>query len=812
MVGPWSSLETQDSRVSNFSFEQLGPDRLPLGWLPKKLEKSSDAWRVLSDKKKVYRGNRSLRIEILRVPMVVEVDGGLVDVEGAAVYGLSGWVQVQFSDSLVNNGRAFLRLNWFTKNMEPLSIVPEETTWVRRSEEWVEVAGTFLAPEDAHYALVGCVVALFSDKAGNHSVWFDEISLKKLPGEPPSRITLVANPNVISLNGPYRAKLWATVWDNWDRPIADGTVVTFETNRGKIESWSRTQNGVATVVIQFEKKDIGGGQISAKAVGVEDMVSIGDTRAARLKGRIFDYETGQPLAAVVRVLMDNGSVLNQKYTKDPGFFADGTFEVLVPPGRLEVSTHRGFEYSPPEPQIFELDSGDVEEVLLPYRRWVDMAALGWYGGDPFIPLYRNDRIFRTDISDIALAARVQGLHYALVTYHGGTDKRIDPSSYLNAEVGRVTTKIFQMGWNLAWPDGVWGRQWFMNVQNTVGLEGEMPGFEAHARIHDRQGIVSYTRLFQPKEIAGGLIFDTLAGPTYDAIDLMSSDSNEIDTRRVWYMLLNQGYRIAGTASSGATLDVPNTWMPGRFRVYTQVEGEVTLGKLSRAIGEGRNFVTSGPLINFSVYAAGPGSVLSSGGRRRVMISAWASADPEEYLTRVELIRNGEVFKKWNVEDNQRTFQVVAALQDTSDCWYISSCFGSDSTQLAVTNPIYFQREGISPQGPVLAIVRGTIQDQEREVGLNAKVEVLDPLGKVSFETVALGGEFQLWISPTSRIRVSHAGYESKTQSVFLDSEIADLILDVCKGNSRALYTWDTYEEVIQKLKQITLNFQLNRQL
>ena len=149
-----------------------------------------------------------------------------------------------------------------------------------------------------------------------------------------------------------------------------------------------------------------------------------------------------------------------------------------------------------------------------------------------------------------------------------------------------------------------------------------PNFDSHALIRDLGGIVSYThparwwrgkwggRMEYPVEsdkfvsnLAQELPFDTIAGPTYDTIDiLMQTREREVNRfgQQLWYMLLNRGYRLAGTASSDATFDRPGGAVPGKVRTYTRIEGEFSVSKVAAAMRAGRNFVTSGPLLTFEI--------------------------------------------------------------------------------------------------------------------------------------------------------------------------------------------------------------------
>src|SRR5204863_4169045 len=104
-------------------------------------------------------------------------------------------------------------------------------------------------------------------------------------------------------------------------------------------------------------------------------------------------------------------------------------------------------------------------------------------------------------------------------------------------------------------------------------------------------------------MAQELPFDTVAGPTYDTLDILMQPNERVaneQAQQLWFMLLNHGYRIAATASSDATFDNEGRGVPGRVRVYTRVAGAPALERIAQAMKAGRNFVTSGPLLGLEI--------------------------------------------------------------------------------------------------------------------------------------------------------------------------------------------------------------------
>ena len=255
-----------------------------------------------------------------------------------------------------------------------------------------------------------------------------------------------------------------------------------------------------------------------------------------------------------------------------------------------------------------------------------------------------------------------------------------------------------------------------------------PNFDSHAFIHASGGIAVYTHPgrfwrgswggrngfpLEPDKfvsnMAQELPFDTVAGPTYDSIDIMMQPKERLVNElgeKLWFMLLNQGYRMPATASTDASFDNPGRAVPGAVRVYTRIDGDLTLEKVAVAMKSGRNFVTSGPLLAFTVDGHGIGEILpvSSSIKCGARVHAWASGAAEEYLTKIEVIRNGEIYKSLEIVGKPKTHEVAFEIEEDRTAWYIVKCYGSHWSQYAVSNPIYFEASGYRAPQPTKANV------------------------------------------------------------------------------------------------------------
>jgi hypothetical protein len=362
-----------------------------------------------------------------------------------------------------------------------------------------------------------------------------------------------------------------------------------------------------------------------------------------------------------------------------------------------------------------------------------------------------------------------------------------------------------------------------------------PNFESHALIHALGGIVVYShpcrwdwgtwggKGIYPIEtakfisnLAQELPYDTVVGPTYDAMDiLMQSWDREayLEAQRLWFLLLNQGYRIPGTASTDASFDSPGSAKPGIVRVYTHVEGPPTIAAVAHAMKAGRNFVTSGPLLSMEIGGHRVGDVipLHQPSDFQVQLRAWPSGFIGEHLTRVELIRNGKTLKRFAVTGAAREFRASFSIHEAGTAWYIARCFGSNDLQVAITNPIYFEGDAYRAPQPTLAHVTGTVTDRATGKPLDGEYEVIrmvglepDSLSKHEFQR----GRFTIEIPGTARLRVQAPGYRPMTESVFIND--ASLLRMTLNMREAELTDWRTFEEIRSLLQNVSLEFSLVR--
>lgn len=579
---------------------------------------------------------------------------------------------------------------------------------------------------------------------------------------------------------------------------------------------------------------------------------------AFIAGRVFDSNTGQviPCTVTIRVSHDETGAKPQEFR----FRSAGQFDQTVPRGAVSIVVSRGFDYVAQQ-KTLDLRAGQHVKVTFRLRRQADLRRLGWYCGDNHVHMIHGKEKVSVTFSDVALAARAAGLDYMSVAQNWNLPAGEITPAHLATLCKRASTPKFILTWNMEAPKNYWrgdvthclGHCWTLGMRGyTAGgqdaiqelsqmsahdYESEKtpaPNFESQALIHSLGGIVVYSHPCRwewgkwggegiyPVEpgkfisnLAQELPYDTIIGPTYDGIDILMQSwdrENYLEAQALWFMLLNKGYRVPGTASTDASFDKPQGAHPGIVRVYTHAAGAPSIRAISAAMKAGRNFVTSGPLLLMYIDGHQPGDVvpLSHGSDFQVQLQAWPSGIAGEHLTRIELIRNGKILKQFVLDGQRKEFRARFTIHEAGTAWYIARCFGSTDLQVAITNPIYFQGPDYQPPHSTLAHVTGTVISDAGKP-LDGECDVIKMVGLTPVEMSERAfahGRFTLDVPGTARLRVRAAGYAPMTKSIFMDDP--SLLRMTLNMREAELTDWRTFEEIRHLLRTVHLDFRLTR--
>lgn len=313
-------------------------------------------------------------------------------------------------------------------------------------------------------------------------------------------------------------------------------------------------------------------------------------------------------------------------------YVDGKCEGWLPRGPVSVQVSRGFEYESLDDSVFI--EPEQRDLTIRLRRSYDSASRGWYSGD----------------THVHFVSSLGGLREAAA-------EDLSVVNLLISQWGSLFTNVEDFVGRPVWSEdgkrvlfaSQENRQHFLGHLSLLGLketvapmcsdgpnEAEMgSGLEATLsdwadRCHEQGGTVVIPHFPYPKGETATLVATGRA----DAAEMLTYETRSV---REYYRYLNAGFRlpIAGGTDKMSS-DVP----VGLYRTYVRIPGEeLTYESWCRGLAAGRSYLTSGPLVEFSVDGHTIGDTVQlprSGGTVEVA----ARAESIFPLQRLELVHKG----------------------------------------------------------------------------------------------------------------------------------------------------------------------------
>ena len=401
-------------------------------------------------------------------------------------------------------------------------------------------------------------------------------------------------------------------------------------------------------------------------------------------------------------------------------------EVDLPPGSYRLEARKGLEYAFVDQPLEVRSNGQL--VTVPLRRFADYERQGWYPGDTHMHF--------PDPAGVRFEMECEGLrvcsllllksgykdaekpgngHFQNVEHFTG---RMSPVSDARHFVkvgeefrhGLLAHLIFQNLRSIVWPVSV-------GQLRENGANGYDWPLMAHAAddAHAQGGLVTwahwpYPSMEAPLDIALGKIdsLDILTtGNPFEhhpiLVDIYKMHGPSAYRRApidMYYHYLNCGFRVA--ASSGSDKMALNPPI-GSARTYVKTRGPLSYDSWIEGIRAGRTFISTGPLLDFTVNGAEAGSTLAlMPGKVKLRVHARAiSQEPYEVL---EILVNGKVVRTARPADGERREAVIdETIEVERGGWIAARAHGKTMLPygatwwmmpvLAHTTPVYLSMPG-----------------------------------------------------------------------------------------------------------------------
>jgi TolB protein len=404
------------------------------------------------------------------------------------------------------------------------------------------------------------------------------------------------------------------------------------------------------------------------------------------------------------------------------FHTAGAATLTLAAGRYTVEISRGPEYRVVTRTVsIAPDAATPLRVTLPVLE--DLETRGWYSGDLHVHMNYGGA-YRNDPTRLAFQARAEDLHLV-------------ENLIVNKE-GRVP----DVGWFRPGPDPastpgtliVHGEEFHTSYWGHVGLLGlgehlVMPGYTAYAntavaslqptnaRVFDiarAQGaITGYVHPYDldptPSDTARPLTHELPVDLALGKVDYYEALGfvDDLDaTAKVWYRLLNCGFRLPAGAGTDAMANFASLRGPvGMNRVYVKSGAPLEHRRWLSALKAGRTFATNGPLIEMTVNGTEPGGDvrLPAGGGDVAVSVRLRSNVPVDHL---ELVLNGTVVHEIALAADRASASATVRLPVDRSGWLLLRTRGDraayptlDIFPYATTSPVYLTVGGQPARSP-----------------------------------------------------------------------------------------------------------------
>jgi len=356
-------------------------------------------------------------------------------------------------------------------------------------------------------------------------------------------------------------------------------------------------------------------------------------------------------------------VFRPAWRKLPFFYSDGTFEISLPPGKVEITLERGFEH-PLVRKTIELQAETTHTVSLSSKRFVDMRDRGWIGGDTHVHWSVNSWDENEDPGLLRVVQRAEDVrvvnNLTLSQWRPGKPF-VKPDHAPMGPFAALCDEdyLVQMGEEFR-NDNQYGHINLLNLKELIHPISTGPGSGGDSRALDYPLNKTIMELARKQ---GAVIceahnlgpFGASAVPIHVALGLCDC-LDQLEPQH-YYRFLDCGFRIG----LGNGSDHPAR-LVGCCRVYVRSRGDLRFDSWVEGLRKGQTFTTSGPLLFLHVDDTDIGETLMA--RPGQLVRVQARALSRKPLGTFEVVSNNEIIKTIQTEETDHTFAFDLPLKES----------------------------------------------------------------------------------------------------------------------------------------------------
>jgi hypothetical protein len=425
----------------------------------------------------------------------------------------------------------------------------------------------------------------------------------------------------------------------------------------------------------------GGKTVAAKAVAAGGRRPLARVAPAhqRVTIRVTEKGSTKPVAVKLHVHGEAGEYLapvDRHRQPNPTWFEDysvdwthlgihhctyisGETNIDLPLGKVYLEVTKGFEMRPVR-KVFPV-TPRTDEIVLELDKVLPWREFGWVSADTHVHFLSPASALLEGAGEGVNVVNLLASQWGeLMTNVGDFDGRTTWGSREAGGDGEYLVRV-----------GTENRQHVLGHISLLGYEGGLIGpmttggpdesaigdpieclmTEWAQRCKRQNGVVVVPHFPNPRaETAAALVTGAADAAEMTAWDDLYSGISPYSLVD-WYRYLSSGYMVAAV---GGTDKMSARTAVGTIRTYALLEAdrEFTYEGWKEAIRKARTFATYGPLLEFSVEGAGPGSRIEMDRTGGTVDVTWRVASVTVPMSRVELIVNGEVLESQKVRPDE----------------------------------------------------------------------------------------------------------------------------------------------------------------
>jgi len=383
-----------------------------------------------------------------------------------------------------------------------------------------------------------------------------------------------------------------------------------------------------------------------------------------------------------------------KNYKLPFFYSDGTFEITVPSGEVEIKLERGFEHEIVHKHL-EANPGKTHDIVLESGRFLDMKKRNWISGDTHVHWVKNHWSENEDMDLLRVVQHAEDLRVVnnLTLLHRALPRAfITPSQFPMGPVPGFCDNDYHVQMAEEYRNQeFYGHLCFLNIKRIILPISTGKGMAGSDAIDYP---INKTAILDCRSQGGisteahglGLNWDVPVNVIHKLTDSLDQSSPPD-----YYRFLDCGFKLP--LSDGS--DHPAR-LAGCARVYVKTDGDFTYEKWIDGIRKCRTFTTSGPLLFLNVNGADIGDEITP--KKGETIKIIAKALSRHPIGNFQIISNGgEILCETNVPGREAELSIEIPADKSR--WVVARCSPNDNygaifgPNVAHTSAIYVTTDG-----------------------------------------------------------------------------------------------------------------------